>query len=114
MKLTFKGKEYEVKFGIRFIKNLDEIYFVERDGIKFGAGLDIASATLIAKQIGPLTEILFAGTKGLTMTEIEEYVEGVAEEGKLDELFEEVGKQFETAPIIKDQFKLIQNEMKKA
>ena len=42
MVMEIKGTEYEVHFGIKFIRELDKKYEIERENMKFGAGSVVA------------------------------------------------------------------------
>lgn len=39
MQLEIKGKTHNVKFGTRFVAEMDKNHVTEREGMKFGTGL---------------------------------------------------------------------------
>lgn len=92
MVLTINGKECNVHFGIKFIRELDKKNFLEKDGVRFGAGLELKAPPLHSYDTVALSEILHAGTccmeKGRpSVDDIDRYVENY---DKLEELFDEV------------------------
>ena len=46
MEFVINGKERELKFGIGFIRKLDDVYKVDYNGIEFGMGLNMANIQL--------------------------------------------------------------------
>lgn len=56
------GKNYPLIFGLDFIRTLDKIYFLDRDGLKFGAGLIQARIGLMQGNPLTLQEIVMAAT----------------------------------------------------
>lgn len=112
MEIKIKNKTHKVTFGIRFIRALDDIHYIEREGIRFGAGLDIAIPLLASKNPVALADVLFAGTKNLTMNQVETYIEDQAEEGNLEGLFDEVGKELSEAPLTKDRYAIVEEMLK--
>jgi hypothetical protein len=39
MELTINGKQYEFKFGTKFVRELDKLFPIMQEGIAFGMGL---------------------------------------------------------------------------
>ena len=62
MILTIKDKDYELHFGLKFIRELDKKYEVQQSGIVFGAGLDTVLPALLSYNIATLSEILYFAT----------------------------------------------------
>ena len=46
MQLTINGKEYELNFGVRFVRELDKTIGASIKGINFGMGVAKASVGL--------------------------------------------------------------------
>lgn len=112
MKIEVNGKQHEVKFGIRFIRELDKKHTFKEDGFEIGIGVITVAEHLSIGDPVALADVLFAGTNDLTLTEVETYVEEQADEGNLNKLFEEVGKQLEEAPLTKNQLETIKRQGK--
>lgn len=97
MILRIKDKEYNVHFGIKFIRELDKKYFLEEKGAKFGAGLELKVTALYNCDTVALSEILYLGTctekSRPSMDEIDEYIENCENlEGLFDEVLSELKK----------------------
>lgn len=92
MEFTINGKDKELKFGIGFIRNLDEVYKADVNGIQFGMGLNMAMIQLQQYNPSALSEVIKAAAKGSArLKDVDEAVEAYAEENDgLDSLFEEV------------------------
>lgn len=91
MILKINEKEYNVHFGIQFIRELDKKNFLEEKGAKFGAGLELKATALYSYDTVALAEILYAGTcterTRPAMNEIDRYIENYE---NLEALFDEV------------------------
>lgn len=118
MDLTINGKDYELKFGLKFIRQLDKVYKVDYQGLEFGMGVNLAFMNLNQYNPTALVEVINAALSHHSSTpkfnKIEEKIEDYAEEndglGKLfEELLEELGK----SAVVKDtlkQFKAMAQE----
>ncbi|MGT2829043.1 tail assembly chaperone [Streptococcus hillyeri] len=62
MQLTIKDKDYNVKFGVDFVRALDEMHPVEQNGLKFGFSLSAKIPELLGYNIASLTDVLYMGT----------------------------------------------------
>lgn len=92
MILQINDKEYEVYFGIAFVRALDEKYSTPgAGGAKFGIGLETMISKLFTGDTVALSEILYAGTASEktrpTSKIIDQYID---EHPDIDGLFEEV------------------------
>lgn len=92
MVVTINGTDYNVKFGIGFIRELDKKYFTQsQSGLKFGMGMEVKIPMLLTKDVITLAEFLHTGTcteeKRPTQKEIDEYIDSVE---SIESLFEEV------------------------
>lgn len=65
---TLDGKEHEFKFGIGFVRAIDKVYTVEKEGFKFGVGLDLTLTKLISRDPVTLAEYLYNARKDSTLT----------------------------------------------
>lgn len=92
MLVTINGTEYTVKFGIAFIRQLDEKYFVKnQSGVKFGTGLETKVPMLLTGDAVTLSEFVYMGTctdeKRPSQKEVDNYVD---EAEDIEELFDTV------------------------
>ncbi|WP_418471725.1 tail assembly chaperone [Eubacterium sp.] len=80
MVLNINGNDYEVHFGIGFVRKLDEKYFVtNQSGVKFGTGLETKIPMLLANDTVTLSEFLYEGTctekKRPTQKDVDMYID---------------------------------------
>ena len=107
MEFVINGKERELKFGIVFIRKLDDVYKVDYNGIEFGMGLNMANIQL--QQFNPtaLVEVIHAAVRGVTsQKQVDEALENYAEENDgLGSLFDLVIEEMGKSAIVKDSLK---------
>ena len=107
MEFVINGKERELKFGIGFIRKLDDVYKVDYNGIEFGMGLNMANIQL--QQFNPtaLVEVIHAAVRGVTsQKQVDEALESYAEENDgLGSLFDLVIEEMGKSAIVKDSLK---------
>lgn len=106
MKFTIAGKEYELKFGIKFIRELDKVYTVDFQGVEFGMGLNMAFANLNQYNPSALTEVIKAATSHYSSppkrNQIDEAIEEFAEENDgLEQLFEDLIEELGKSKVAK-------------
>lgn len=108
MVLKINDNEYEVHFGIGFVRKLDEKYFVKNQaGIKFGTGLETKIPFLLTGDVVTLSELLYEGTcaekKRPTQAQVDTYVDNVEDiEALFDEVVEELKKHNATKTKIRE------------
>ena len=104
MEIEIKGKLRELKFGIGFIRKLDEVYTIDMNGIPFGMGLTMASAQLQQFNPATLSEVVrCASTGNPSLRDVDTALEEYAEEHDgLGELFDEVTEALGKSPLVKD------------
>ena len=111
MEFEINGKERELKFGIGFIRKLDDVYKVDYNGIEFGMGLNMANIQL--QQFNPtaLVEVIHAAVRGVTsQKQVDEALEVYAEENDgLGDLFEQIIEEMGKSAIVKDSLKRVEN-----
>ena len=99
MVLNINGTDYELKFGIRFVRELDKRYFTTgQNGYKFGIGVEIKIPMLLTGDVVTLAEFIHLGTvsekKRPSVQEIDEFVDNAEDiETIFDEVIEELKKQ---------------------
>lgn len=92
MVVTINGTDYELNFGIRFVRELDKKYFTQsQSGIRYGMGIETQVPLLLTGDPVALADIISLGTvtekKRPTMQEIDDYIDHV---DNIEELFDEV------------------------
>ena len=117
MVLTIGDKEYEVNFGIRFVRELDKKYFTtDANGVKWGMGLEIVlPQILMANDALILSEVLYMGTCTLksrpTPADVDTFIDECEDiEALFDEVIEELKKQNATKTKLMEIEKIIETE----
>ena len=93
MKLKINGEDTKLKFGLRFCREMDEIYKVDYEGLEFGMGVNMALMNLRQKNPVALSNVVKGATahKEFTQDEVDEAIEIYGEDnGDLGKLFEQV------------------------
>ena len=106
MLFEIAGKEYELKFGLKFIRELDKAYTVNYEGLEFGMGVNMAYTGLLQYNPSTLAEVIKAATAHLSssprINQIDEAIEQYAEENDgLDQLFEDVIEELGKSKVTK-------------
>lgn len=105
MILKINGKEYPLRFGFAAIDYLDKIYYLEEAGVKLGQGIPLLVSNLVAENPLSLFHAFKAGMiteKSLpSNAELEVYLEDLAENDKLDELYKEVIDELKKSALTK-------------
>ena len=115
MQFTIAGKEYELKFGIHFIREIDQVYKVDYQGMEFGMGVNLAFMNLLQYNPVALVEVIRAAVSHESsppkLKKIEEAVEEYAEENDgLGELFEGLIDELGKSKVVKDTLKKFREE----
>lgn len=107
MQLTINGKDYELKFGIGFIRELDKVYGIETNGVHFGMGIQAAYPMLTSFSVSALSDIIRCAIKGrLKQESVDEAIEAYADEndglaGLFEAVKDELGKSSVTKDLVK-------------
>jgi len=104
MELVIKDNTRELKYSIKAIDWLDSVYTYEASGVTFGMGVQLLYQNIIMKNVPGLFNALKAGFlqyRDVTSKDIEEFIEKLAEEDKLDEVFDYVADILGKSPLTK-------------
>lgn len=106
MEFTIKGKEYELKFGLAFIRQLDEKFKVNYQGMEFGMGIIQAMAGLQQYNPTTLADVLKAAAthsgKAPKQYDVDEALDEYAEEHDgLEQLFEDIIEEMGKSKTVK-------------
>ncbi|WP_077706595.1 tail assembly chaperone [Virgibacillus dokdonensis] len=113
MEFTINEKVYELKFGIKFIRELDKVYEVDYQGMKFGMGVNMAFMNLQQWNPVAIHAVIRAAISYLDTTpsnsQIEKAIEQYAlENDGLEELFTALKDALGKSPVMKDTIKQMQ------
>lgn len=115
MEFKINGKDYDLKFGLRFIRELDNRYKVDYQGLKFGMGVNLAFMGLNQYNPTTLTDIIQASVahekSAPKLFQTENAIEEYAEENEgLEQLFEDVLDEMGKSYVVKDSLKKFKEE----
>lgn len=97
MELTINDKKVELKFGVRFLRELDKIASVENSGIKFGMGLSRSILGLRAYDAAVLADVLYAASYGkVGQATIDNYLDNCED---LEKIFDDVIKEISESNV---------------
>lgn len=99
MQLTIDGKKYDFKFGVGFVRKLDENYGIKQNGIPFGFGLARAIPGLNSYDPAVLAEVLQCAAKqAINLTKIDDYLDDCSD---LEKVFDTVLAEMSKANAVK-------------
>ena len=79
MQLTINGKEYELNFGVRFVREMDKNMGAVMHGINFGMGVAKALAGLNAYDAAVLADTIYSATvaskKRPSANEVDDFID---------------------------------------
>lgn len=118
MQIAIKEKEYNVCFGIGFLRELDKKYFYERVGMKFGASMELKIPLLLAKDTVTLSDVLYAGTctekSRPSQKDIDDYIDNLEDiDTFFDEVIEELKKSNATKLQVTKTLEILEEQQKK-
>ena len=98
MQIEINGKEIDLNFGIRFIRELDEKYNLTVAGKKVGVGIEETIPRILMGNVVALEDVIYAATwtakKRPTLSEMDDFIDGVEDiEALFNEVIEELKKQ---------------------
>ena len=98
MQIEINGKEIDLNFGIRFIRELDEKYNLIVAGKKVGVGIEETIPRILMGNVVALEDVIYAATwtakKRPTLSEMDDFIDGVEDiEALFNEVIEELKKQ---------------------
>lgn len=98
MQVTIGDKTYTLKFGISFIKELDEIYKVVNEGIEFGTGVNMIYLKIQGSNPYPLYQALHAALNtqiDLTEDQFDNLIDSFESDKAYAAFFKQLQKQLE-------------------
>lgn len=114
MQVTINDKDYDLNFGIGFLRELDKKYFIERNGAKFGDSMALKIPMLLAKDTVTLADILYTATHALksrpSQKSIDAFIDSVED---IEVLFDEVIEELKKSNATKSQVAKLLAHLKK-
>lgn len=116
MQIKINGVDHTLRFGLKFIRELDEKYYFEKNGVKFGATLEDRVPLIFSHDPVTLADFLYSATatedNRPTRDQIDTYIEECED---IDKLFEEVLSELKNSNVTRgrvEQMETLLNMMK--
>jgi len=104
MKITIDKNDYELNFGIGFLRELDKVAGMESNGVSMGMGLIKTIPAFEAFDPLALFNIIYCGTAGSTprpsLELVEDYFDTL-KDSDIEKLFTEAGTELKKSPMVR-------------
>lgn len=108
MQFKIKDENAKLKFGVKFVRLMDEKYQIDFQGMEFGMGVMFAQMGLDQRSVPTLSDIIHAATKGeYLQEEVDEAVDEHAEKEGLKKLFKQVEDELGKSPVVQETIKAL-------
>lgn len=105
MKIKIKGTEYELNFGIRFVRELDKVASVSNNGISLGMALMRTLPALRTCDPVALCNVIYAAAYDNkprpTMEDVEAFIDKEVSVEDLEKYFDNILKQIDESTATK-------------
>ena len=113
MILTIGGKEYTLRFGIGFLREMNKLHSVEMEGMKTGYGaMTMFNAGQALNDPLAFIDLIKAGTvtenQKPSNEAIEAYLEDLIVNDKYDKTIEEIVNELKASPLLKKAMNLVE------
>lgn len=112
MKITIAGKEQELNFGVRFVRELDKVAGMEAGGMSLGMGLTKSLPALNAYDPAVLSDVIYSATfrnsPRVSRNDVDDYLDGLTSVKEFEKLFDDVSKEVKKANVLKVALKNMQ------
>lgn len=103
--LTINGKEQELNFGVRFVRELDKVAGISANNVSFGFGLTKTLPAIKAYDPAVLSDLIYSATfknsPRVSRDEVDDYIDSVTDIEELEKLFDDVAAEVNKATAIK-------------
>lgn len=115
MQFKIKDENAKLKFGVKFVRLMDEKYKIDYQGLEFGMGVMHAQMGLAQRSVPMLSDIIHAATKGEYLQEdVDDAVEEHAEKEGLKKLFKQIEDELGKSPVVQETLKALKAANKNA
>ena len=113
MILTIGGREYTLRFGLGFLREMNKQHSAELEGMKTGYGaMTLFNAGQALNDPMAFVDIIKAGTvnepQQPSNEAIEAYLEDLIETDKYDQTIQEIVNELKTSPLLKKAMNLVE------
>lgn len=103
--LTINGKEQELNFGVRFVRELDKVAGISANNVSFGFGLTKTLPAIKAYDPAVLSDLIYSATfknsPRVSRDEVDDYIDSTGSVKELEKLFDDVTAEINKANAIK-------------
>lgn len=112
MNLTINGNEQELHFGIGFVRELDNVAGVNKNGIQLGMGLTLTMPSLKSYNPAALSNVIYAATVTNSprpgLGDVDKYLESITSADEIERIFDEVNEEINKATMLQTALKNMQ------
>lgn len=113
MILTIGGREYTLRFGLGFLREMNKLHSAELEGMKTGYGaMTLFNAGQALNDPMAFVDIIKAGTvnepQKPSNAAIETYLEELIESNKYDQTIQEIVDELKKSPLLKKAMNLVE------
>ncbi|WP_333603536.1 tail assembly chaperone [Lactobacillus acetotolerans] len=99
------GKDVELNFGVRFVRELDKVAGVDVEGVPFGFGLTKSIPALQSYDPATLSDVIysaaFKSAKRPSLDEVDDFIDSIGNVTDLKKLFSDVSSELKKANALK-------------
>ncbi|MBZ1530200.1 tail assembly chaperone [Leuconostoc mesenteroides] len=104
MQVKINNKEVELKFGVKFVRELDKVAGLDVNGASFGMGLTKSIPALNAADPAVLADVIYSAASTNkafrpSQDDVDNFIDDY--DGDLEKLFDDVTKEMSAANAIK-------------
>lgn len=104
MQIKINGKEVELKFGVKFVRELDKVAGLDLNGASFGMGLTKSIPSLRTADPAVLADVIYSAASTNeafrpSQDDVDDFIDNYEED--LEKLFDNVIKEMSQANAIK-------------
>ncbi|MFL2069119.1 tail assembly chaperone [Leuconostoc mesenteroides] len=111
MQVKINNKEVELKFGVKFVRELDKVAGLDVNGASFGMGLTKSIPALNTADPAVLADVIYSASSTNkafrpSQDDVDNFIDDY--DGDLEKLFDDVTKEMSAANAIKVALKNVQ------
>ncbi|MCT3053602.1 tail assembly chaperone [Leuconostoc mesenteroides] len=111
MQVKINNKEVELKFGVKFVRELDKVAGLDVNGASFGMGLTKSIPALNTADPAVLADVIYSAASTNkafrpSQDDVDDFIDDY--DGDLEKLFDDVTKEMSAANAIKVALKNVQ------
>ncbi len=115
MQFKINDENVKLKFKMKFVRLMDELYKIDYQGFEFGMGIMYAQMGIAQKSVTTLSNIIHAAARGdYHQDDVDAAVDEYAEKEGLKKLFEQIEEELGKSPVVQETLKALKEANKNA